>query len=266
VPRAWSLVWLAGAHLPAPAATPVAWRDRWAVEAGRFGQAPLPATFEDEPNAGEPVAGDQLAAEGASLAGLGLVEMVALPALLREAARRGWWDAAEDLVAPPRGVAPPAVTTTPTLLDPLTVAELATLEIAPRVIAPFDPAAAKELLLAALRVSDSVAVAAVAGDAIVGLAFAGPSGAPRQLLALGVAPGFRRQGLAGRLLGALVAQVDGVIEALVTVAERDPVEPLDHALRSSIAHRLLERAGFGMEPAAAPLTRVDPHALRAIRR
>lgn len=119
--------------------------------------------------------------------------------------------------------------------------------------------------MAALRQSDAVAVTAVAGDAIVGVALAGPSGAPRQLLALGVAPGFRRQGLAGRLLGALVAQVNGEIEALVTVAERDPVEPLDHALRASIARRLLERAGFEVEPAPSPLSRVDPYALRAIR-
>jgi acetoin utilization protein AcuC len=268
VPRAWSLVWLAGAHLPAPAATPVAWRDRWAVEAGRFGQAPLPATFEDEPNAGEPLDGEQQAAEGASLAGLGLVEMVAVPALLREAARRGWWDAAEDLVAPSVGVGggggSPAGEAT--LLDPLTAADLARLALAPRVVPPFDPAAAKELLLAALRLTDSVAVAAVAGDAIVGLAVAGPSGAPRQLLALGVAPAFRRQGLAGRLLSALAAQVDGEVEALVTVAERDPVEPLDHALRASIARRLLERAGFSVEAADAPLMRVDPYAQRATRR
>jgi acetoin utilization protein AcuC len=264
VPRAWSLVWLAGAHLPAPAATPVTWRDRWAVEAGRFGQAPLPATFEDEPNAGEPLDGEQQAAEGASLAGLGLVEMIAVPAVLREAARRGWWDAAKDLAAPAVGAgASPAGEAA--LLDPLTTAELERLSIAHRVMAPFDSAAAKELLMAALRLSDSAAVAAVAGDAIVGLALAGPSGASRQLLALGVAPGFRRQGLAGRLLGALAAQIDGEIEALLTVVERDPVEPLDHELRASIARRLLDRAGFEVEPTPSPLSRVDPHALRAIR-
>jgi len=266
VPRAWSLVWLAGAHLPAPATTPLAWRERWAAEAARFGQAPLPGAFIDEPNAGEPVGDEQRAAEEASLAGLGLVEMIAVPALLREAARRGWWDAAKDLVAGAGAVNSPPPTDVPTLIDPLTPAEISRLSVAPRVIAPFDPAAARELLLAALRGSDSAAVAAVAGGTIVGLAVAGPSGAPRQLLALGVAPAFRRQGLAGRLLGALAARVGGEIEALVTVAERDPVEPLDHALRTSIARRLLERVGFAVEPAAAPLIRVDPHALRGIRR
>jgi len=265
VPRVWSLVWLAGAHLPAPATTPLAWRERWAAEASRFGQAPLPSAFIDEPNAGEPVDGEQRAAEQASLAGLGLVEMIAVPVLLREAARRGWWDAGEGLVAgatatdihPSSGVA--------TILDPLTPADLSRLSLAPRVMAPFDPGAAKDLLLAALR-ADSAAVVAMAGDIIVGLAVAGPSGPPRQLLALGVAPGFRRQGLAGKLLGALAARVDGEIEALVTVAERDPVEPLDHELRASITRRLLERAGFTVEAAAAPLIRIDPHAVHAIRR
>jgi hypothetical protein len=67
------------------------------------------------------------------------------------------------------------------------------------------------------------------------------------------------------LLAALVAQVDGEIEAIVTVAERDPVEPLDHGLRASIASRLLERAGFTVEPAPSPLSRVDRHAVRAMR-
>ena len=42
VPRSWSLVWLAGAHREVPAAIPPAWRERWAGEALRYGQAPLP--------------------------------------------------------------------------------------------------------------------------------------------------------------------------------------------------------------------------------
>jgi len=49
VPRAWSLVWLAGAHLEVPAETPAAWRERWATEAARHGQTPLPITFGDPP-------------------------------------------------------------------------------------------------------------------------------------------------------------------------------------------------------------------------
>jgi acetoin utilization protein AcuC len=54
VPRSWSLVWLAAAHREVPAETPEAWRDRWATEAQRYGQAPLPLTFDDAPTATEP--------------------------------------------------------------------------------------------------------------------------------------------------------------------------------------------------------------------
>jgi acetoin utilization protein AcuC len=54
VPRSWSLVWLAAAHREVPAATPEAWRERWTAEAARFGQAPLPATFDDPPTPTEP--------------------------------------------------------------------------------------------------------------------------------------------------------------------------------------------------------------------
>jgi acetoin utilization protein AcuC len=54
VPRSWSLVWLAAAHLDAPAATPDAWRERWSADAQRHGQAPLPMTFDDPPTATEP--------------------------------------------------------------------------------------------------------------------------------------------------------------------------------------------------------------------
>ncbi len=47
VPRAWALTWLAGAHREVPSTTPAAWRERWADEAARYGQSPLPETFED---------------------------------------------------------------------------------------------------------------------------------------------------------------------------------------------------------------------------
>jgi acetoin utilization protein AcuC len=54
VPRSWSLVWLAAAHREVPAETPEAWRERWDAEARRYGQAPLPATFDDPPTPTEP--------------------------------------------------------------------------------------------------------------------------------------------------------------------------------------------------------------------
>ena len=57
VPRTWSLVWLAAAHREVPNETPGAWREAWAAEARRYGQAPLPATFDDPPTATEPATG-----------------------------------------------------------------------------------------------------------------------------------------------------------------------------------------------------------------
>ena len=54
VPRSWSLVWLAAAHRDIPDETPAEWRDRWAEEAARYGQAPLPATFDDPPTPTDP--------------------------------------------------------------------------------------------------------------------------------------------------------------------------------------------------------------------
>lgn len=53
VPRTWSLVWLAAAHLEVPGELPQEWRERWAADAEHYVQSPIPATFEDEPNAGQ---------------------------------------------------------------------------------------------------------------------------------------------------------------------------------------------------------------------
>ena len=54
VPRAWALVWLAAAHREVPRETPEAWREQWSDEAARYGQGPLPRTFDDPPTATEP--------------------------------------------------------------------------------------------------------------------------------------------------------------------------------------------------------------------
>src|SRR5689334_20638342 len=67
VPRAGALVWLAGAHREPPDATPETWRERWAAEASRHGQSPLPATFDDAANAGLPMTGEPERAAASSL-------------------------------------------------------------------------------------------------------------------------------------------------------------------------------------------------------
>ena len=83
VPRTWALVWLAGAHREVPASTPVAWRDRWADEAARHGQAPLPEAFDDAPNAGVEVGASQEAAEERALETASLVRREVLPLVAR---------------------------------------------------------------------------------------------------------------------------------------------------------------------------------------
>jgi GNAT superfamily N-acetyltransferase len=109
--------------------------------------------------------------------------------------------------------------------------------------------------------------AAVEGTTVVGVALAGPIDelGRRDLLALGVAPAFRRQGLATALLEACVASGDAEHTAGITLAERDPIEPLDRAFRGSIARRLRERAGFEIRLSDADLRRADPGAFNALR-
>jgi acetoin utilization protein AcuC len=47
VPRSWALIWLAQAGRPVPPETPPDWRDRWELDAERFGQSPMPVRFLD---------------------------------------------------------------------------------------------------------------------------------------------------------------------------------------------------------------------------
>ena len=124
-------------------------------------------------------------------------------------------------------------------------------------LSPFDAIAAHGLVAAALADGASV-TAAVDGSTVVGAAVVGPDGA---LLGLGVAPDWRRQGLATALLTASTART-----AASTVAERDPVDPLPHRDRTAIARRVLESAGFAVSPAEAGVRRVDASAIVATRR
>jgi acetoin utilization protein AcuC len=268
VPRAWALTWLAGAHREPPEALPEAWRSRWESEAAGWGEAPLPGRFEDEPS----VALDRpISREAAEKAGrtVELVRTLTVPGLLRAADLHGWWrfeEGATSLAAPAaRAEAPGAGGATIRPLDP---DMLGRLRLAPRVIALADPAEGMALLRAAVA-GGATGVAAVAGEWLVGLALAAPLRTPIDwLLALGVAPEWRRGGLAGALLPALVEEEDGrgrIMAALHTAAERDPVDPLPRAVRRSVAERLLDRAGFQQLTPPAALSEADPDARLAIR-
>jgi acetoin utilization protein AcuC len=276
VPRAWSHVWLAAAHLEAPPAVPAAWRERWADEAERHGQTPLLEGLDDAPSAGlGPDAAEDLADRRAGETA-GLVRELAVPALVRAAADLGWWRALDDLANPPRGAADDpgaegAATTgpatAPTIVDEVDAEAWARLELGPRAVSPADADAAHALVLAALRSAHHVRVtAAVEGRNVVGLVLSAAPDARRLLLAVGVAPGHRRRGLATELLRRHVAVPAGQPwEATVTLAERDPFEPLPRAVRAAVARRLLEAAAFTVERAGGAVGTADPAALVAHR-
>jgi acetoin utilization protein AcuC len=271
VPRVWALTWLAGAHRETPPRLPEEWRGRWAADAARWDDAPLPEGFEDAPGLPPPRFTGSAAAEKAGRT-VELVRAALMPALLRVAEDRAWWrfdgDAPDSPSrAAPAAEAPPAVTTrgAPRLVTPLTPEMLDRLSLAARVTAPADPCVGAALLRAAL-LDGGVAAGAVVGEWLVGIALAVPeplTPGVDWLVALGVAPEWRRSGLAGAMLRAVVAEQDrrgrGLV-ALHTAAERDPIDPLPRAVRRGVAERLLTDAGLGVAVAPARLTAVDPDA------
>jgi acetoin utilization protein AcuC len=269
VPRAWSLVWLAGAHREAPDLIPREWLDRWGGEAIRYGDRSLPLAFDDEPNAGLALSSSQEAAEAASLGVVAVARQLAVPRLIREAVDRGWWS--------PFGSTGPESATTPSpgfgqprILDAVDRPTLDRLGGSERLVGALPSADLRALLTGADLLDLTVAVD---GSIIVGLVAsivdrAQTSSASRSILAVGVAPPARRQGLATRLLAAHLERFAGdgaPVTALITLAERDPIEPLDRGIRASIARRILDGAGFEVTAASGPVGRADPAAIEARR-
>ena len=172
VPRTWALTWLAGAHRETPTSTPEAWRERWAEEAARYGQAPLPERFDDDPNAGLPFDGAQEASEQRAHMLAAIHRSVVVPRLLDTAIEAGWWSPLEDPSAPSMTAASGAPGTgTPTILPAVDAPSWAGLALAPRAIAPADAVSGHALISGALRASPPAVVsAAVVGSTVVGLA------------------------------------------------------------------------------------------------
>ena len=265
VPRTWALTWLAGAHREVPSATPEAWRARWADEAAGYGPAPLPERFDDEPNAGIPYDLTQEASEQRALALAAIHRSVVLPRLLQVAIEEGWWSPLASAEAQAASAAD--ATGEPTIMPTVDAESWSRLTLLPRVIAPADPVLGHRLVAAALRDGRSAIVsAAVAGSDVVGLAVsapADPTDGTRELLALGVAPDHRRRGIATALLK--VHALSGSF-AVVTLAERDPIDPLPRQVREAIARRLLGGAGLEISGADNAVRSIDPAAMTARKR
>lgn len=263
VPRTWALTWLAGAHREVPDSTPLDWRSRWESEGERYGQAPMPAAFIDGPDVGAPGRAESRAAiDARTIAMAALVRRAVVPRLIREAADRGWWSPeGGDLGrgGGPEDVEPMTETTLPrvggaTIVDRVDRSTWSGLTLAPRVAGPFDPSAGHAIVEAALA-DGALVTAAVQDTAVVGLVVVDGR---RELLALGVAPGWRGNGLARALLDAERSRADGTaMSAEISMAERDVVEPLDRSQRASIARRLFEGAGFRVVPPESHLQSID---------
>jgi ribosomal protein S18 acetylase RimI-like enzyme len=228
--------------------------------------------FDDPPNAGIPASADQDRAEAASTATASLARQVVLPRLLRAAVEERWWSptATRTALTSPDETDATIPALEPTIVPDLTAEVLERLTLAPRVVAPTDPAEAQALLVAAARDGARV-IGAVAGSTLVGAAVLWPARPhpsdvipPWEVLALGVAPAFREGGLATALLAAAMTAVEGdPVTAAVGVAERDPIEPLPVEARSTIARRLFERAGFRVRSADGAVGQTDPAAIMA---
>jgi acetoin utilization protein AcuC len=271
VPRAWAHVWLAGAHREVPHQLPADWRDRWADEAARYGDRSLPEAFDDPPNAGLAFDPEQRDAETRSLATAALSRHVSVPRLIREAVDRGWWSPlGTPLTAPEDSPAPSSSAGRAEILDNVDRETLDRLTLAPRLVANLDAGLLRSLL-AAPAFSITMAADGATAVGLVVSALDDPAAADpaRSVLAVGVAPAWRRQGLATRMLAGHVERFGNAATpwtATVTLAERDPIEPLERALRSTITARIYKRAGFSPDEPDRLLRLVDPGALRFVKR
>jgi acetoin utilization protein AcuC len=275
VPRAWALTWLAGAHREPPARIPSAWRARWGTESGLYGQSPIPERFDDEPNAGLPIDLRQRSAEAQSIAIARQVREIHVPALLKAAHERGWWepltvypDAGQAEGNAGEGQDHTVANPSPSVLGHISAEALARLNLAPRVIAPWDASAGKHILVAAAKGGAAVSVAASGGTIVAAVVTArSPSSAPQEheLLALGVVPGMRGQGLGKALLVAHLAELEGPVVATATLAERDPVAPEAIETRRKIARSLLLGAGFELTAPPPLIAAADPGVVTARR-
>jgi acetoin utilization protein AcuC len=241
VPRSWGLVWSAQAHVEPDDVLPEAWRERWADDARRAGRS-MPERLLDP----EALVGDAGVGSATNRHTLEETVRVSVPAVLRGMAsdQPSGSDGAGPTEWGTAGSAPA------TLVGP--VGKLPPgLALARGVLSIARPADATAVLTGWLA-RGATATFAVAGHAIVGLLLLAPADAEdpvasRRLLALGVAGPLRRRGL-GRALLARALQDEALrsvaVIALVSPAERDPLDPAPWPERADVAWATLSTAGF----------------------
>ena len=262
VPRMWSLVWLAGSHLDVPDRTPETGAIDGPPRRGGIANRRCPRRSSTHrtracrsmPRRTRP----RRCHSRWSSSSVGWSCPGSCARRLPAAGGLPWRPWPRRAARPRRrpGRAAGATDGPVTVLPDVNAAAWSAMSLADRVIAPFDAASGHGIVGTALAQGASVA-AAVAGSTVVGLAVTGPDDG---LLALGVAPGHRQAGIGTALLRASRART-----AEATVADRDPIDPLPHAVRAQIARRTLESAGFTIVATPADLRSVDPRALVATR-
>ena len=132
---------------------PGEWRERWTAEATRYGQVPLPETFDDGAIADDDLDPEQAAFHLAALEVADLARWATIPRLVREAVDRGWWNP----MVPASGSMPASAERRSRARRPSSDRSTSTRgrdsRLQPRVVAPADPASAHDLIAAAALVS-----------------------------------------------------------------------------------------------------------------
>ncbi len=269
VPRAWSLVWLAGAHRDVPEMTPPAWRTRWEAAAEGFGTPGMPERFDDAPNAGQEPDELQRFGEEVSRVAIDEARRLALPGLARAAIDAGW-NPLERPGSTTLGVGSPDISPddAPTIVE-LTGSLLQRVRLVDRVIS-LASAADGQAAVARLVAGSGFGFGAVSGDRLVGVAVALRPDDPGdiELVTVGVAPERRRRGVGSALVDALMAHpiVQGRgVTASIGPAERDVVDPWPFEERLIVARRLLARSGLAEQADRVPGSRGLPSAIRLVR-
>ena len=278
VPRTWALTWLAGAHREPDEATPAAWRDRWDDEAARSGRPGCRRRSSTRRTRGSPSGTSRRPRTRSRCARWSASVASRSRRSCALAEDRGWWTpsltwagrqvhgsaaaGAADRAGGRAAVRAPAPGLP--LIQRLSAAELPrSRSRRGRSRRSTPPTGWRSCAARRRRGTSRRGDRRRRAHRGRGGRAGGVGGFGRALLAVGVAPAYRRRGLGRAILGRLVADRPAglAITATINSAEHDVVEPLDVALRIDIAGRLLRGAGFDLPPVSPDIRRDDPWAI-----